>query len=204
MTAVLTPLITLTEWTVRPFKREGGKRRMTIADLRTMADLARSERLIGAQEESIIINAIRLRQMTVSAVMVPRERIVMFDTRRSNVENFETVAFSLHTRYPVRGDGSVDGIIGYVNLKEIVAIMPSRREARIQPYIRPLSRIPVDASLNNALRTLLARREQLDRFRADRLSALRIVSPMRKRRPDPFGSGRLSVLPIPAQPRRVL
>jgi CBS domain containing-hemolysin-like protein len=39
--------------------------------------------------------------------------------------------------------------------------MPSRREARIQPFILPLSRIPVEASLNNALRTLLARREHM-------------------------------------------
>ncbi len=161
MTVALTPFIAVTDWVARPFKRKGGKPRLTLADLRTMADVARSERLIGAEEENIIINATKLRTMPVSRIMVPRDRIVMFDARQSNIVNFETAASSLHTRYPVSSDGSVDGVTGYVNFKEIVAMMPSRREAQIQPFIRPLSRIPADASLNNALRALIARREHM-------------------------------------------
>lgn len=161
MTAALTPFIAVTEWIARPFKRKRGKSRLSLADLRTMADLARSERLIGAEEETIIINATKLRVMTVSEVMVPRHRVAMFDARHSNIVNFEIAATSLHTRYPVSQDGTVEGITGYVNFKEIVAMMPSRREAQIEPFIRPLSRIPADSSLNNALRTLLGRREHM-------------------------------------------
>lgn len=161
MTLALTPVITLTEWFSRPFKRKGGQRRLSIADLRTMADLARHERLIGVEEENIIINAIKLRQLTVGSVMVPRERIVAFDARQPNIANFETAAASLHTRYPVSADGTVEGITGYVNFKEIVAMMPSRREAQIQLFIRPLSRLAASASLNEALKSLLGRREHM-------------------------------------------
>lgn len=161
MTTTLTPLIVLTDFIARPFKRKSGKSRLSLADLRTMADLARSERLIGAEQETIIINATKLRVLTVSEVMVPRDRIAIFDARDSNIANFEIAASSLHTRYPVSPDGTVDGITGYVNFKEIIAMMPSRREAKIEPYIRPLSRIPAGASLNNALRTLLGRREHM-------------------------------------------
>ncbi len=161
MTVALTPFIAVTDWVARPFKRKGGKRRLTLADLRTMADLARSERLIGAEEEKIIINATKLRTATVSEVMVPRDRIVMFDARQSNIANFEIAASALHTRYPVSQDGTVEGVTGYLNFKEIVAMMPSRREAQIEPFIRPLFRIRADASLNNALRTLLARCEHM-------------------------------------------
>ena len=161
MTTALTPFVALTEWLARPFKREGGKSRLSIADLRTMADMARHDRVIGAEEESIIINATKLRQLTVSAVMVPRERVVLFDARQPNIANFETAASSLHTRYPVSQDGTVEGIIGYVNFKEIVAMMPSRREAQIQPFIRPLPRLPAAASLNDALKSLLGHREHM-------------------------------------------
>jgi CBS domain containing-hemolysin-like protein len=161
LTTSLAPLIALTELVARPFKRKSGEPRMSLADLRTMADLARSERLIGAEEETIIINATKLRVLTVSEVMVPQDRIAMFDEHRSNIENFEIAASSLHTRYPVTSDGTVEGIVGYVNFKEIVAMMPSRREAQIEPFIRPLSRIPADASLNNALRSLIGRREHM-------------------------------------------
>lgn len=161
VTTALMPLIALTEIIARPFKKKDGKGRLSLADLRTMADLARSERLIGAEQENIIINATKLRMQSVSDVMVPRHRIAIFDMRRPNIANFETAATSLHTRYPVSQDGTVEGITGYVNFKEIVAMMPSRREAEIEPYIRPLSRVPANASLNNALRRLLGRREHM-------------------------------------------
>jgi CBS domain containing-hemolysin-like protein len=161
MTRALTPVIAMTEWLARPFKRKGGKRRMSIADLRTMADMARHELLISPEEGNIIINATKLRQLNVASVMVPRERIMLFDARQSNIVNFETAASSLHTRYPVSQDGTVEGIAGYVNFKEIVAMMPSRREAQIQPFIRPLSRLAATASLNEALKSLLGRREHM-------------------------------------------
>jgi putative hemolysin len=161
MTTALTPIIALTEWLFRPFKREGGKRRMSISDLRTMADMARHERLISPEEGNIIINATKLRHLTVDSVMVPRDRMMLFDARQSNIANFETAASSLHTRYPVSQDGTVEGITGYVNFKEIVAMMPSRREAQIQPFIRPLSRLAATATLNDALKSLLGRREHM-------------------------------------------
>lgn len=161
LTVALTPLIAMTEWFSRPFKNNAGRRRISIADLRTMADMARHERLIGVEEQNIIGNTIRLQQMPVAVVMVPRERIVLFDTRQSNLANFEVAAASLHTRYPVSADGTVDGIVGYINFKEIVAMMPSRREAQIQPFIRPLFRVRADTSLNMALKYLLGRKEHV-------------------------------------------
>jgi CBS domain containing-hemolysin-like protein len=161
MTVALTPVITLTEWISRPFKRKGGKRRMSISDLRTMADMARHERLISPEEGNIIINATKLRHLTVNSIMVPCDRIMLFDARQSNIVNFETAASSLHTRYPVSRDGTVEGITGYVNFKEVVAMMPSRRDAQIHNFIRPLSRLAATASLNNALKSLLGHREHM-------------------------------------------
>jgi putative hemolysin len=161
MTTALTPIIAVTEWVARPFKHATGKRRLSIADLRTMADMARCDRVIGAEEEAIIINATKLRQLTVAAVMVPRERVILFDARQPNIANFEAAASSLHTRYPVSQDGTVEGIVGYVNFKEIVAMMPSRREAQIQPFIRPLPRLAAAANLNEALKSLLGHREHM-------------------------------------------
>ena len=91
MTLVLTPIIAVTEWLARPFKRKGGKRRMSISDLRTMADMARHERLISPEEGDIIINATKLRHLTVESVMVPRDRMMLFDARQPNIANFEKI-----------------------------------------------------------------------------------------------------------------
>lgn len=161
MTTALSPVIAVTEWVARPFRNKDEKQRLSLADLRTMAELAHAEQLIGVQQQSIILNATKLRQMTVAAIMVPRERIAFFDLRLANIANFEVVASTLHTRYPVSQDGTVEGIKGYVNFKELVASAPSRRDVQVTAFIRPLFRIAAHASLNDALKVLLARREHI-------------------------------------------
>jgi putative hemolysin len=123
--------------------------------------MAEAERAIGVEQESIIINATRLRGTLVSSVMVPRERIAFFNAQKTNVENFEVAATTLHTRYPVSNDSTVDGITGYVNFKELVASAPSRREVQIPQFVRPLARLRADANLNEALKPLLGRRSHM-------------------------------------------
>jgi putative hemolysin len=157
----LRPLIAVTEWVSHPFKQKGEARSISVADLRTMADMARMSRVIGAEQENIIINATRLRNTMVKAVMVPRERMVLFHEGRSNIENFETAATTLHTRYPVSSDETADSIVGYVNFKELVAAAPSRREVQLKPFIRPLARIREELDLNDALRQLLGLRAHM-------------------------------------------
>jgi putative hemolysin len=161
ITLALRPLIAVTEWFSRPFKRKGPKRQISIADLQTMADLAEAHRAIAVEQESIIINATRLRTASIASVMVPRERIAFFHTQKSNIENFEVAATTLHTRYPVSRDGTVDGINSYVNFKELVASAPSRREVRMLEFLRPLARLRADANLNEALKVLLRRRSHM-------------------------------------------
>jgi putative hemolysin len=161
ITIALRPAVSLTESLSRPFKKEGGKRRVSITDLQTLADMAEAERAIGVEQENIIINATRLRGTLVSSVMVPRQRIAFFNLQKANIENFEIAAATLHTRYPVSNDSTVDGITGYVNFKELVASAPSRREVQIPQFIRPLARLRADANLNEALKPLLGRRSHM-------------------------------------------
>jgi len=86
---------------------------------------------IDAEQESIIVNATKLKTVPVESVMVTRERIAFLQLHKSNIENFELVATTLHTRYPVSETGGIDGIASYVNFKEIVAVAPSRRDVRL-------------------------------------------------------------------------
>ena len=158
ITMAFRPAIAVTEWISRPFKKRGAKRGISIAELQTMADMAETARTIDIEQETIIINATKLRTTKVKSAMLPRERIALFHVDKSNIENFEVAATSLHTRYPITKDGTADGIIGYVNFKELVASAPSRREVQMLQFIRPLARLPEDANLNEGLRQLLGRR----------------------------------------------
>ncbi|HRY47621.1 MAG TPA: hemolysin family protein [Candidatus Paceibacterota bacterium] len=158
LTTFLRPLVFLSEQLSRLIRKspptEAG---MSVSDLRTLAGLARTNQAIEAEQESIIINTTRLQTTLLESVMAPRERIAFLQLQKSNIENFELVATTLHTRYPVSETDGVDGITGYVNFKEIVAAVPSRREVRLADFIRPLVRLHANLNLNEALKVLIGR-----------------------------------------------
>ncbi len=158
MTIVLRPIILITDWVSKPFKRGDEKSDISIGDLKTITGMARSNQLIEAEQEQIILNTTKLKHTPLKEAVIPRDRIVFFHQQKSNIENYEIAATTLHTRYPVSKDGTPEGIYGYVNFKELVAAAPSRREVQVPAFIRPLTRLNENLSLNEALRFLLLNR----------------------------------------------
>ncbi len=162
VTRALQPLIFFTELLVRFCTRKSPpEAAVSATDLQTLAGLARAGKTIEAEQESIIINATKLKAARVESLMVLRERIAFFQLHRPNVENFELAATTLHTRYPVSRTDRVEDITGYVNFKEMVVTAPSRREVRIADFIRPLVRVRADLDLNEALKILIRRRSHI-------------------------------------------
>ncbi len=158
---ILRPIILITEFISRPFKKGRGNQGMSIADLTTMTRMAHSGAVISSAQQSIILNAASLRNKTVRDIMIPLDAITYFSLNKSNIENFELAATTLHTRYPVSKDGSVQNIMGYLNYKELVAMSPSRKEAVITNFVRPIPRVSGDAKIEEALKVLTTKRNHL-------------------------------------------
>src|SRR5919108_1755049 len=155
---LLRPLVFLSELLTRLIpKPQPAEVGASASDLRTLAGLARATEAIEADQADIIVNATRLNTALVESVMVSRHRIVFLQLQKSNIDNFDLVASTLHTRYPVSETDNVDGIAGYVNLKEVVAVAPSRREVRLADFIRPLVRLRANLNLNQAFKILIGR-----------------------------------------------
>lgn len=93
-----------------------------LVELRAVAALARTSRLIGGREENIIVQAARLATRLVREIMLPAEYITMLHRDTSLADSLIAAHLDMHTRFPVC-DRPADpqSISGYVNYKDIVS-----------------------------------------------------------------------------------
>lgn len=109
-----------------------------LQELRASAALARTARLIGAQEEKIILGAAALSKRPVGEIMLPATAISLLDVNASIADCLVAAHLDMHSRFPVaERSGDPQSIIGYVNFKDIVAHM---RLAPHQPSLRAILR----------------------------------------------------------------
>ncbi|MCC6126540.1 MAG: HlyC/CorC family transporter [Pirellulales bacterium] len=164
------PAIWLLESAVHGIMRlsELGKRREAnphaheaaeLQSLRASVSLARASRLIGEREETIILRAAKLSGRPIREIMLPAEYISMLDAKLSLAECLIAVHLDMHTRFPVAGrKDDPQSIIGYINLKDLLAIMHlTRGEAPtllsiLRPFPQLPDALPIPACLERMIR----------------------------------------------------
>ncbi len=127
-----------------------------IDELRAVVALARTSRLIGGQEEQIILGAARLSSRNIREIMIPVSEIVTLDLSHTMAESLVIAHTEMHTRFPVCAEaGNPQSICGYVNFKDIVSEL---RLAPNQPSLRGIMRaIPAladDMTIASALQRM--------------------------------------------------
>jgi len=129
----------------------------TLQELRALAAMARTSRLIGSREESIIINAARLASTQARSAMLAAEHISLLTLDDPLADSLILAHNDMHTRFPVterRGDPQ--GIVGYVNFKDIIACLRlSPREPSLRGILRPLISFPDQTPLTTCLERLI-------------------------------------------------
>lgn len=155
LTTVVYPAVWVLEGTVRTLlswserrwtpTMEGHKAEVTeMQELRAVVALARTSRLIGGQEEKIILGAARLSSRSIAEIMIPVRDIVTLDVSQSMSESLVLAHTDMHTRFPVCAKpGDPQTICGYVNFKDIVSEL---RLAPDQPSLRGIMRSMPDLS----------------------------------------------------------
>lgn len=151
---------TLLEWSERHWRPHLDAHKAEVAELqelRAVASLARTSRLIGAREEKIILGAARLSTRTIAEIMIPIDEIVTLDLDQSMAESLVIAHTDMHTRFPVcEKAGDLQSICGYVNFKDIVS------ELRLAPdlpslrgIVRTLPELSTDFTLSTGLETMI-------------------------------------------------
>ncbi|HVL14489.1 MAG TPA: CNNM domain-containing protein, partial [Gemmata sp.] len=150
----------ITDWGERRFRGAAGEVKTEAAelqDLRAVATLARTSRLIGACEEGIIHGAAKLSARPVRDIMIPAAGISMLDANASLADALTAAHLEMHTRFPVTTRaGDPQAIVGYANFKDIVAVLRlSPADPSLRGLTRPILSFPDTDSIAQCLEHLL-------------------------------------------------
>jgi putative hemolysin len=138
-------------------------------ELRASVALARTSRLIGPQEERIILAAAALSHRPIREVMLPANCISMLDVNVTVADALIAAHLDMHTRFPVtERPGDPQGIIGYVNFKDIVAILRlSPSEPSVRGIMRTIPSLPAEDAVATSLERLIRERTHIALVRHD-------------------------------------
>ena len=121
-------------------------------EIRATAAFARASRLIGHREEGIIHGATEMQSRPVRDMMLPAEDIRMLDMNASLGDSLITAHLDMHTRFPVVEKlGDLQTVIGYVNVKDIIATMRLNPQ---EPSLRSIVQAAAEFSRHSADRRM--------------------------------------------------
>lgn len=155
-----TPVTLILRWSEgrwRPGKQHGKSEASELQELRAIAALARTSKLIGPREENIIISAVRLSARPVRESMLPAEHISMLAADSTLAEALVASHLDLHTRFPVtERAGDPQGITGYANVKDIVACMRlAAHNPSLRAVVRPIPLVQDDLPLATCMERMM-------------------------------------------------
>ncbi|HEU4333312.1 MAG TPA: hemolysin family protein [Candidatus Eisenbacteria bacterium] len=128
-----------------------------LQDLRAAVGLVRASRLIGQREERIILRATELQSRPVREIMLPAEHVNMLHADAGLSDSLIAAHLDMHTRFPVvERPGDPQTIIGYVNVKDITAVMRmSPVKPSLRAIVRPLPTFREEETLSSCLEQMI-------------------------------------------------
>jgi len=135
------------------FDRES-KNQVTAEELHLVVAEAQTAGVLEESERAIISGIVRLADRPVREVMTPRTEIDWIDLDCSPEEVRQALLETAHTRIPV-ADGSVENIVGVVQIRDVVAALLENRPLDLRALCR---KAPVIPDLMDAMDALAALR----------------------------------------------
>ncbi|MCC6214696.1 MAG: HlyC/CorC family transporter [Polyangiaceae bacterium] len=159
---MLKPLLLVTGALSRLLTRGVEKPITSVEEIRTLAELGRSEGVVTHDTASIIEGAAALEDLTAYEAMVPRPRVVYLSGARTFAENLEVVRASGHSRFPFTPDGDLDHVSGIVHVRDLMWEMAGTDAgAPWAKLLGPVIAVPDSLPLERLLRTFQEQRKHL-------------------------------------------
>ena len=125
------------------FSGEPRNRKELIDELRT----AQANGLMSIDTLTMVEGAIKVTELSVDDVMIPRAQIVMLSAEAPLHDILETVVESGHSRFPVHGEDK-DDILGILLAKDLLRFVGNGDHFDIASVLRPAVLIPESMRLN--------------------------------------------------------
>ena len=97
--------------------------------------VAKADAKVSSEKKFILQNIIRLNQLTVKDVMVPRSDVVWLDVDLPLEKNLSKIKDFSHTRYPICHK-TLDNILGLIHIKEI--ILKVGKKVNLKKYVEKI------------------------------------------------------------------
>jgi len=142
----------------RGAKNGEGSLREALGELIEETDAAAAE--INPQERLLLANILKLHDLTVVEVMVPRADIVAVEHTLSLDELLTVMSKEAHSRLPVYRE-TLDDVVGMVHIKDVLAWWGRPAEFHIEKIVRPVLFIAPSMRVLDLLLKMRATRRHL-------------------------------------------
>ncbi|MEO0794058.1 MAG: hemolysin family protein [Verrucomicrobiota bacterium] len=119
--------------------------------------LAEDQQPPTAYVRKMLRNALRMRDLEVSDVLLPRNQVQFFNTEQSVEENLQLARETGHTRFPLC-DGDLDRCSGLIHIKDLFRRTGPVETLGLESITRKIERFPHDMKLEVALQRMLAQK----------------------------------------------
>ncbi|MDO5082211.1 HlyC/CorC family transporter [Arachnia propionica] len=143
-----------TDAVVRVFGGDPKRAKDGVSDeeLRAMVSVSTT---LGKEERSILDEVFDAGQLSLREVMVPRTEVDFLPADMPVQRAYKEVRGAPHSRYPVT-DGSVDKVIGFCHVRDLMDLDESARSGQLRAIVRPVLSLPETVKLLRALSAMRA------------------------------------------------
>lgn len=147
---------------LRPFgdRTTFAESRLSSDELQHLVNEAAQKGALDPHAGEIASRAFDFAELTVAQVMVPRSRVVIVSRGASMEEVRRIVLEKGHTRMPVC-EGELDNVVGYVSVKDVIAISWERALFILEDIVRPAYFVAQTMRAVTLLNEMRRRRMQL-------------------------------------------
>ncbi|MDX2052552.1 MAG: hemolysin family protein [Polyangiaceae bacterium] len=140
---------------LKPFgdKTSFTETRHSAEELQQLVEESTHAGTIHREAGEIATRALALPELTAADVMVPRQGVVMVSRNATPDEIRRIVLEYSHTRMPVYGD-HIDDIVGYLNVKDLLALAWEQRLIVLQDVLRSAYFVPESKNAAEMLREM--------------------------------------------------
>ena len=141
----------------KPVNSSNPDTQSSLHELTAALALARTSRLIGAQQERIVMSAAQLSLRPIKEIMIPSADICMIPQNCSLSEALIRAHLDMHTRFPVcENINDPQTIQGYINFKDIIAALKiNPDDPTIKGTIRPLMKFADTTPISKVLERMI-------------------------------------------------
>jgi CBS domain containing-hemolysin-like protein len=123
----------------------------TAEELRILLDQSKESGEIQDSEHELIENVFQFNDRMVKQIMVPRTKLAALDVNAPEEKLLEKIFSEGYSRLPVY-EGSIDNIVGVLNVKDLLPIVRRGEPLELARIMRPAYFVPETKKINRLLR----------------------------------------------------